>query len=114
MGKVKIKNSKIIKNEILEIIKAETNIKNIDIQEGRGKLQIDLDTEITQELQREGEARDIARKIQEERKRLGTKIDEKVDVELPEWPKEFEEYIKKRGFVAHLTKGTEFKLKLNG
>ncbi|MEK7186360.1 MAG: isoleucine--tRNA ligase [Patescibacteria group bacterium] len=115
LGKVKIKNSKInIKNEILEIIKAETNIKNIDIQEGRGKLQIDLDTEITQELQREGEARDIARKIQEERKRLGTKIDEKVDVELPEWPKEFEEYIKKRGFVAHLTKGTEFKLKLNG
>ncbi len=52
-----------------------------------------------------GEARDLVRKIQEERKKLGTALDEKVDVVLPSWPKDFEDYIKKNALVATLEKG---------
>ena len=43
--------------------------------------------------------------IQEERKKLGTALDEKVSVTLPSWPSEFENEIKKKALVASLTKG---------
>ena len=33
---------------------------------------------------------------------------EKVSVSLPEWPKEFEEYIKKKALIATLQKGQTF------
>ncbi|MDP2585378.1 MAG: hypothetical protein Q8P29_00700, partial [Candidatus Levybacteria bacterium] len=56
----------------------------------------------------EGEARDIVRMIQGERKKLGTALDEKVDVVLKDWPKKFEEEIKKKAMVSNLTKGEKF------
>ncbi|MEX2013148.1 MAG: hypothetical protein WD967_01970, partial [Candidatus Levyibacteriota bacterium] len=56
-----------------------------------------------------GEARDIVRKIQEERKKIGTKLDEKVDVQIEGWPKEFENEIKRKALVNSISKG-EFKV----
>ncbi len=91
-----------------ELIKDEVNVKKIDIKTGKGEVK--LDTNITSELKAEGEMRDIVRKIQEERKNIGTKLDELVVVTLPEWPKEFEDEIKKRALVAKITKG-EFNVK---
>ncbi len=70
-----------------------------------------LDTNLTPQLKAEGQARDIVRKIQEERKNLGTKLDDKVDVWLPLWPKEFEQEIKNKALVNSLSKG-EFKVTL--
>ena len=75
---------------------------------GKGEMSVVLDTEITQELKNEGEARDIVREIQKQRKILGTTLDEKVDVTLESWPKEFEENIKKKAMVANLQKGPKF------
>ena len=57
------------------------------------------------ELQKEGEAREIVRNIQSERKNLGTTLDQKVNVELPRWPVEFEEEIKKKALIDKLSKG---------
>lgn len=69
-----------------------------------------LDVNLTPDLVAEGEARGIIRSIQEERKKLGTTISEKIDVTLPDWPKKFEEYIKKQALVENLTKGSELKV----
>ena len=98
----------IFSKEVAGIIKDEINIKKLEQKKGKD-LKIVLDTTITDELKREGEARDIVRQIQEERKKLGTKLDEKVFVFLPDWPKEFESEIKRKALVSSISKG-DFKI----
>jgi isoleucyl-tRNA synthetase len=83
----------------------ELNIKDVEFVENAAKLSVELDTTITPELQKEGEAREIVRNIQSERKNLGTTLDQKVNVELPRWPVEFEEEIKKKALIDKLSKG---------
>lgn len=73
-----------------------------------GELSVEFDTAITKELKDEGEARDIVRMIQEERKKMGTSLDEKVIVILESWPFSFEDYIKQNALVKSLTKGNKF------
>ena len=88
-----------------QLIKDEVNVQ--DIKEKQGELAVLLDTTtMTPELQALGQAREIVRKIQEERKVLQTKLDEKVDVSLEEWPEEHEKYIKKNALINELSKGT--------
>lgn len=55
-----------------------------------------------------GRARQIVRQIQGERKKLGTKLDEKVNVTIEGWPKDYEEYIKKSALVNILQRGQKF------
>ena len=93
--------------EILDIIAQEVNVKNVSHK--KGEFLVSLDTKITKELEEEAMSRDLVRKIQEERKALGTSLDEKVDVALPDWPKEFESEIKRKALISSLSKG-EFKV----
>lgn len=94
-----------LSESLLQLIKDEVNVK--EIKQKKGTFAVNLDTEtMTPELQAEGEARDIVRRIQDERKKLGTKLDDKVDVTLETWPEKFEEYIKKNALVRNLQKGT--------
>ncbi len=102
-----------ISEELLQLIKDELNVKRVTLKKGTGELAVEFDTELTGELKQEGEARDLVRSIQEERKKLGTKIDEKVTVVLPNWPKEFEEYIKRNALVMSLTKGDQLRVSQN-
>ena len=96
-------------SEDLEVVLAkELNVKEVKYQ--KGDLAVDLDLEITPELKAEGEARDIVRMIQDERKKIGTRLDEQVSVSLKNWPSGFEEYIKKQALVDTLAKG-EFTVK---
>lgn len=90
--------------DYFDLIKDETNVKKIAV----GK-KISLDIKITPELKAEGDAREIIRSIQGERKKLGTALDEKVAATLPAWPKEFEAEIKRRALVSSLKVG-EFKV----
>lgn len=92
-------------DELLNILKDELNVKTITISEGKGELAVDYDTELTPNLEAEGKAREIVRNIQEERKKMGTKIDDRVDVVLPDWPAEFEDYIKRNALVDSIVKG---------
>ena len=100
-----------LSEQIKLIIKEEVNVKKATNIAKANIISATLDTTITPELEAEGQARDLVRKIQEERKRVGTKLDEKVDVELPEWPKDFEDYIKKQALVYSLTKGNKLQVK---
>jgi len=109
LAELKIKNAElIIRDEVVELIKDEVNIKKVAFERGKGDISVSLNTNITKELKEEGEARDIVRQIQQERKKLGTTLDEKVNVVLEDWPKKYEEAIKKKAIVEDLQKGEKF------
>ncbi len=106
-----ISNQLTIPQELVTLIKDELNVKEVVFEKGEGDLRGEFDTDITPDLQKEGEARDIIRKIQGERKVIGTTPDEKIAVILPSWPKEFEEEIKKKTLSSILTQGEVFQVK---
>ncbi len=87
------------------LVKDEVNVQNFQYKLG-DTITINLDITIDKELRAKGEARDIVRLIQEERKKLGTDISDLVNVMLPSWPKEFEEDIKKRALIKNLRMGS--------
>ncbi len=95
-------------DQMTQLLKEELNVKEIKFEKGTGELKVELDTMITPQLEKEGQARDIVRKIQEERKKLGTTLSEQVDVTLSDWPKEFEEHIKKQALVRNLSTSDAF------
>jgi len=97
-------NALISDEGLIQLLKDEVNVKNI-VWGDENK----WDTTITPELKAEGEAREIIRKIQDERKAMGTKLDDKVIVSLPSWPSEHEAEIKKKALVSRLEKG-EFRV----
>ena len=96
-----------------QLLKDELNIKAVHYAKAKGEMSVDLDSTLTPELKAEGEARQIIRKIQEGRKKLGTTLDEQVDVVLEEWPTDFEAYIKEQALVSTLSKGAFEVKKLN-
>jgi isoleucyl-tRNA synthetase len=109
LAQLTVNNSQLaIGDEITELIKDELNVKKIVFEKGKGEMTVSLDTNITKELKEEGEARDIVREIQKQRKVLGTSLDEKVDVVLASWPVTFEDYIKRKASVDSLAKGEKF------
>ncbi len=75
-----------------ELIKRHTNIKDIVIKQGESK--VELDTNITPELEQEGYARELTRKIQALRKKAGLTKEDKVNIaiitqyDLGKWLKE--------------------------
>ncbi len=112
LAKFKIQNLTFkINEDLAQLIKDELNVKEITFEEGKGELIGTLDRTITPELKAEGEARDIIRQIQEERKKLGTTLSEKVIVTLPQWPKVYESFIQKKALVASLHSGEVFEVK---
>jgi len=68
---LKIKNDKLKKDsEIINIIKEEINVKEISFDD-KIENAVELDTNITPELQKEGEKRDFIRNVKDLRKGLG-------------------------------------------
>lgn len=68
LGKLKVKSEKLKnKEEYLGLIKDEVNVKEI-VFDGGLVGEVELDTEITPELQNEGKVRDLVRAIQDLRK----------------------------------------------
>lgn len=72
--------------EILEIVKAELNVKKIIWEKGK-ILELKLDTKITPTLKEEAKTRELVRAIQVERKNLGIGLTTKVKVINPWFPK---------------------------
>jgi isoleucyl-tRNA synthetase len=69
-----------LEEEFLEIIADEVNVKKVSYNNKSD--QISLDLEITPELEAEGFAREIARKIQSVRKERDMKKEERIVLEL--------------------------------
>ena len=96
--------------EIKNVVLSEVNVYDL-VYKGKNKEYIvSGETDQSNQDLIMGGARDIIRKIQEERKNLGTKLNEKVDVVLEDWSKEHEDYIKRKTLIRVLVKGEEFKV----
>ena len=90
------------------LIKDELNIKNIIFSAKSDK----LDTKITPELEEESNVRELARKIQEERKQMKLNLTQKVSVSndwLPQ-SKKLLEWLMVKAQIKNLTKG-KFRVK---
>jgi len=96
--------------ELEEIIKEELNVKAVEFK--KGKEGVELDTNLTEDLKKEGEAREIIRNVQKLRKEQNLTLNDQIDLTLPNWPKEFEELIQKSTHSKSLTKGEEIVIKV--
>jgi isoleucyl-tRNA synthetase len=91
LSKLEIRNPKLeTKKEYLELIKDEVNVKEVVFDQNL-KEEVELDTEITPELQKEGHVREFVRAVQELRKEKNLSPSDKIDllVETDETGKEF-------------------------
>ncbi|QQS38555.1 isoleucine--tRNA ligase [Candidatus Woesebacteria bacterium] len=98
--------------QLLTLAKDELNVKNI-VWSKSEKLEIQLDTTLTQDLENEMKARELLRNIQNERKKLGIGLEQLVRVTSP-WIPEDEKAIlqlKNKALVASLSHG-EFRVRL--
>ena len=98
-----------LNSQLEDLILAETNIKKIKFDKNI-KEEIILDTKLTSVLKAEGLARDLIRAIQEARKQAKTDLTELINLELPDWPKEFEAEIMKKTYVKKLSQGLRLKV----
>ena len=110
--KVKVQVEK-LDDELLQLIKQELNIKNVEWDNsGTIEPSVELDTVLTPELEEEGKTRELARAIQDERKKLGTPLDAKINVVakwLPENP-ELLDWLKKRTLAESLIVGDDLRV----
>lgn len=71
-----------IPKEMQNIVADELNVKEVVCKNGSGELSVALDTKITEELQKEGLARDLVRAINQMRKDKGLTISDKVKIQF--------------------------------
>ena len=91
-----IENPQKIK-QLTDIIKKQTNIKHIIIKKGKFKVQLNI--HLTKELEQEGFARELTRRIQALRKKANLNKENKIDLliiteyDLGSWEKEIKEKV---------------------
>ncbi len=103
-----------LSDEVKKVVSEEVNVQNLIFDKKNSSYEItskdaDFSDPSNQDIEL-GLAREIVRQIQIERKRLGTKLDERVNVSLNIWPQKHEEYIKRNALVNSFKKG-EFQVK---
>ncbi len=82
--------------ELEAIIADELNIKEI-INDPKQKDEIVLDTDLTEDLMMEGEAREIVRQIQQKRKEAGFSVDDRISLNFNNPSSELKQLLTKHG-----------------
>ncbi|MBI3337647.1 MAG: isoleucine--tRNA ligase [Candidatus Staskawiczbacteria bacterium] len=98
--------------EILELIKDEVNVKKI-IFDSKIKNAIELDAKITQELKEEGIIRDVIRYIQDMRKKIGLKPEDKISISFSGDQEMNKILDKNKDFILREIKAKDFYLEKN-
>ncbi len=119
LGELQILNSKFsMPEEYLQVIKDELNVKDVTFEEGKGAMEIKLDTEITEELRLEGTAREMVRNIQKARRKAGCEWDDKIITTYPRTEQNesavesFRDYIKKQTLSVQLQSGEGYEVRV--
>ncbi len=102
-----------LNQELINLIKEELNVKEVEIEKGKGGLEVELNTKITPELEAEGKVRDLIRDIQRARRKAGLNLNDQIIVYAPDWPKNFEEKILTATNAKEIKKADQLKVKKN-
>lgn len=107
LGKFTVKNYKLKLPDIKKVMLDELNFKDVDFKDDEGEIDVILDTKITPELEEEASARDLVRKIQEERKKLNLNLTQKVNVQIEKIPtsNKLIQWMLKKAQIAELREG---------
>ncbi len=101
-----------LSKNVLDVVKAEINVYGLSFDKKSDSYSVSAKTSDDNLDLDFGKARDIVRNIQEERKNLKTRPNEKINVTVPYWPEEFTDYIKRKALINNLSKG-DFSVKRN-
>lgn len=107
---VSIKNSASLNKNLIEIIKNELNIKEVELIESKDKLIVTLDTQLNPELKAEGEARNLVSKIQSLRRKNKFELKDKINIYAPSWPKAFQAEILTKTLGQKILKSEQLKI----
>ena len=112
LSKAIISNSQKIdlNSDLIEIIKNELNVKNVEINLSKENLLVVLDMNITPELKAEGDARDLIRQIQSLRKENQLNLKDKIKIFAPDWPISFEKEILSKTLGTSIAKSDNIKI----
>ena len=111
LSKLVYKTAESFSGDLEQLISDEVNVKVITWEKSKVvEPSIELVTKVTKDLMAEGETRDLIRKIQKLRKEEGLGLTEKISLVLPDWPKKFENLIKKETLTVSITSGAEVKI----
>ena len=81
LAKATITTNALLTNNLAEVIARQLNVKRIFSKKGNN-VSVELDTTITPELEAEGFAREISRRIQAERKNRNMQKKQRIDIEI--------------------------------
>jgi isoleucyl-tRNA synthetase len=121
LSQLRIKNYE-LEEEYVDLVKDELNVKEAISEEGDGDISVELDTEITPELELEGIKREIVRSINVIRKEKELSIDDRVLIyyqspseKINKAIEDYKAEIIKETLADDILKGeTEKDLKING
>ncbi|MDP3026362.1 MAG: class I tRNA ligase family protein, partial [Nanoarchaeota archaeon] len=84
LAKAKITTNNSIDKELQNLISAQLNIKKIEVEIKKDikEISVELDTKMTPELEAEGYAREISRKVQDSRKKAGLVKIDKINLNI--------------------------------
>ncbi|MDP4009858.1 MAG: isoleucine--tRNA ligase, partial [Candidatus Shapirobacteria bacterium] len=83
---VKITDLSLLTPKLIDIIKNELNIKQVELSKSAKNTEVSLDLNLTPNLIAEGEMRDLIRQIQSLRKENKLDLKDKIKVFSPSWP----------------------------
>lgn len=96
--------------DLVNIVKNELNVKNVEIIKSKDTLSVALDTNLTPELIAEGESRDLIRSIQNLRKEANLDLQDKIKIFAPKWPVSFETDILIKTLANSIEKSDSLKI----
>jgi len=96
-------------DQFVDLLKDELNVKAVHFSNG-SDLSAQYDTDLTDELRSEGQARDFIRMIQQERRQQNLHQDDVINVVAPDFPDSFVDYIKEKVTAENITRGSEFRI----
>ncbi len=105
-----IYSGKKLSKNLEQILAEELNVKKVEYKE---KADLSLDTKITKELAKEGEARDLIRQIQELRKEKNLTLKDRTKILAPSWPKDFENQILNSTASVSITSADKLEVKID-
>ena len=99
-----------LNENLLSIIAAEVNVKDLEINLVKENPSVILDTKLTPELIDEGEYRDLIRNIQVLRKEQQLKLTDRINIIAPDWPITFEKQILEKTLADSIQKGNSLSI----